>query len=230
VTIRNLHLERVAKRNLMPLYAWRLGEVVHRFKLDSKNLSEEDISRVQKNGESFYFTKVSRGEVSDLLCQYDLKLYRGPYGDLKDGKAWHELGPVIPDSVYLEASVSLCPLPVQGLQVLVIGHIALSDPDDRSCVPDTRTISAVQRMIVSKNDKQVGSKTCGAGKNDKQVSPKTRYEVLSRDEHTCQSCGVSAPNAILQVDHIIPRSLGGSNEMKNLQTLCMLCNIGKGAR
>lgn len=55
------------------------------------------------------------------------------------------------------------------------------------------------------------------------------WEVLARDKWKCLSCGRSAreDGVSLEVDHIIPRSKGGSDDMSNLQTLCKKCNIGK---
>ncbi|NTV45830.1 MAG: HNH endonuclease [Chlorobiales bacterium] len=55
------------------------------------------------------------------------------------------------------------------------------------------------------------------------------WSVLARDNWKCRSCGRSAKeNGItLEVDHIIPRSKGGTNDISNLQTLCKKCNIGK---
>lgn len=57
-----------------------------------------------------------------------------------------------------------------------------------------------------------------------------RYEVLKRDGSRCLLCGVSAKESVLHVDHIVPRSKKGSNEMENLQTLCWQCNNGKSNR
>ena len=31
----------------------------------------------------------------------------------------------------------------------------------------------------------------------------------------------------MTIDHIIPQSLGGSNELKNLQAMCKECNVKK---
>lgn len=63
------------------------------------------------------------------------------------------------------------------------------------------------------------------------LSKKIRFEVFKRDSFTCQYCGRSAPDIILNVDHIQPVSKGGDEEdITNLITSCFDCNSGKGAR
>jgi hypothetical protein len=59
------------------------------------------------------------------------------------------------------------------------------------------------------------------------VSKRTRFEVLRRDEFTCQYCGEKAPDVVLNVDHVMPVSLGGSDKPDNLLTACKSCNTGK---
>lgn len=60
------------------------------------------------------------------------------------------------------------------------------------------------------------------------VSPKKRMDVLERYKFKCAYCGASASDGVtLEVDHIVPVSKGGSNDMDNLQILCKPCNIGK---
>lgn len=61
----------------------------------------------------------------------------------------------------------------------------------------------------------------------KKLGKKIRFEVFKRDSFTCQYCGQSAPQVILEVDHIIPVSKGGDNELTNLITSCRDCNRGK---
>lgn len=63
----------------------------------------------------------------------------------------------------------------------------------------------------------------------KGLSKKIRFEVFKRDKFTCQYCGRKSPDVILQVDHIIPVANGGKNDMLNLVTSCVDCNLGKGA-
>lgn len=60
------------------------------------------------------------------------------------------------------------------------------------------------------------------------VMPALRWQVFQRDDWKCVSCGRKAADGIiLHVDHMIPRSKGGKDELENYQTLCHLCNIGK---
>jgi len=62
------------------------------------------------------------------------------------------------------------------------------------------------------------------------LSKKIRFEVFKRDSFTCQYCGKAAPDVILHVDHIEPRSKGGSDDIINLVTSCCDCNLGKSNR
>lgn len=61
----------------------------------------------------------------------------------------------------------------------------------------------------------------------KQIPKSVRFEVFKRDKFTCQYCGASAPEVILEVDHIKPVSKGGRNDIQNLVTACRDCNRGK---
>jgi hypothetical protein len=58
------------------------------------------------------------------------------------------------------------------------------------------------------------------------------WDVLARDNWKCCACGrTSQGEAVrLEVDHIIPRSKGGTDDLSNLQTLCRKCNGGKSNR
>ena len=64
----------------------------------------------------------------------------------------------------------------------------------------------------------------------KSISKKTRFEVFKRDSFKCQYCGRTAPDVILEVDHIVPVAEGGKNDLINLVTSCRDCNRGKGKR
>lgn len=62
----------------------------------------------------------------------------------------------------------------------------------------------------------------------KSLSKKTRFEVFKRDLFKCGYCGKEVgPGIILEIDHIIPVSQGGNNNMENLITSCFDCNRGK---
>jgi len=55
----------------------------------------------------------------------------------------------------------------------------------------------------------------------------TRRTAFARDGRRCRQC--SATGTVMHLDHIYPWSKGGSNDLDNLQVLCAVCNMAKGA-
>lgn len=65
-----------------------------------------------------------------------------------------------------------------------------------------------------------------AGKRRK-LSVEKSLAVFDSDGYQCVHCGTRKK---LTVDHIIPITKGGSDDMDNLQTLCHSCNARKGTK
>lgn len=61
------------------------------------------------------------------------------------------------------------------------------------------------------------------------VSGSIRYSVLKRAKYRCELCGAHESQIALHVDHIIPRSKGGPDDLSNFQALCQTCNTNKRA-
>jgi diadenosine tetraphosphate (Ap4A) HIT family hydrolase len=59
------------------------------------------------------------------------------------------------------------------------------------------------------------------------ISGTVRYEVFKRAATRCESCGISNEDRALEVDHIIPRNKGGTDNLSNFQALCYSCNSMK---
>lgn len=58
----------------------------------------------------------------------------------------------------------------------------------------------------------------------------SRLNVYARDESTCQYCGRRLPRSELNLDHVVPRSRGGSTSWENVVCSCVSCNLRKGGR
>lgn len=61
----------------------------------------------------------------------------------------------------------------------------------------------------------------------KPLQKKLRFDVFKRDGFKCQYCGNTPPLIVLEIDHIIPVSKKGTDEIDNLITSCFDCNRGK---
>ena len=60
-----------------------------------------------------------------------------------------------------------------------------------------------------------------------QISSTLRYQVFERAKRSCELCSIHEVQKALEVDHIVPRSLGGGDDISNLQALCYSCNAMK---
>ncbi len=57
--------------------------------------------------------------------------------------------------------------------------------------------------------------------------PKLRAMVLERDGGRCSCCGADLsprPGWLVEVHHVLPRSMGGGDDPRNLKTLCSDCH------
>lgn len=85
-----------------------------------------------------------------------------------------------------------------------------SNPEWRTWVKNRR--NRLKRKIIS----SLGSHTFG------------EWELLkSQYTFACPRCGKSEPEVSLTRDHIVPLSKGGSDNIENIQPLCLGCNLWK---
>lgn len=58
----------------------------------------------------------------------------------------------------------------------------------------------------------------------------SRINLMARDAFQCQYCARRPHRAELNLDHVVPRSLGGRSTWENVVTSCVDCNRKKGGR
>ncbi len=58
----------------------------------------------------------------------------------------------------------------------------------------------------------------------------SRRNIYKRDRYTCQYCGARPRTEELTIDHVIPRSMGGTSTWENCVLACLDCNAKKGNR
>ncbi|NMG09659.1 HNH endonuclease [Brasilonema sp. UFV-L1] len=116
------------------------------------------------------------------------------------------------------------PNPVQKLVRGLIRdliHQANSEKAGKSKKPKVKKSATTKFRVQPKQDNT---------KRSRHIPASVRVLVLHRDGYKCVFCGCTSQQVQLEVDHIVPFSKGGNNDLNNLQTLCRDCNRGKGAR
>lgn len=73
-------------------------------------------------------------------------------------------------------------------------------------------------------------RTASAGRTSTTIWKNMRILALQRDGHQCQIRGPRCIIAATQVDHVIPVSQGGTDQLPNLQSVCPPCHKQKTAR
>jgi predicted restriction endonuclease len=113
------------------------------------------------------------------------------------------------------------------LQKMVRGFLRdmINQTNDQK--PDKSSKPKRKKLVVENLELDPKSKK---NKRSRYIPASIRVSVLTRDNYKCRFCGRSSTKIQLEVDHIKPFSQGGSHEINNLQTLCIDCNRGKGAR
>ena len=67
-------------------------------------------------------------------------------------------------------------------------------------------------------------------KNASGKHTKTQWLAKLATYLNCPRCGVDLSTVQVHKDHIVPLVSGGTNDIDNLQPLCIPCNLSKGAK
>lgn len=60
------------------------------------------------------------------------------------------------------------------------------------------------------------------------IKRKKRAAIILRDGDICHWCDIPLDDNTRTLDHVIPSSFGGTNELQNLVIACSDCNEGRG--
>jgi 5-methylcytosine-specific restriction endonuclease McrA len=143
-----------------------------------------------------------------------------------DGQSWTQSG-VMTNQVMqmpvLVLNASYEPINICGARralVLVLKGVAKTEEEHGLMLHAQRSRMAMPSVIRLLEYRRIPHQTRAL----------SRKNILLRDRNTCQYCSVVLPSSELTLDHVIPRSRGGSSTWENLVACCHGCNRRKGNR
>jgi 5-methylcytosine-specific restriction protein A len=87
-----------------------------------------------------------------------------------------------------------------------------------------------QRCVEHASGWKTSPRTTSSGRTNQTIWKQQRAKALQRDQHQCQIRGPRCLGTATQVDHITPTHLGGTDQLPNLQSVCVPCHNQKTAR
>jgi len=102
--------------------------------------------------------------------------------------------------------------------VLVLKGLAMPEEENANFLHAARLVMRVPSVIRLLEYRRIPHQTRAL----------SRKNILLRDRNTCQYCGVVLSSGELTLDHVVPRSRGGSSSWENLVACCHECNRRKG--
>ena len=104
--------------------------------------------------------------------------------------------------------------------VLVLKGVAMAEESNGATMHAARVAMRVPSVIRLMEYRRIPHQTRAL----------SRKNILLRDRNCCQYCGTALPASELTLDHVMPRSRGGSSTWENLVACCHTCNRKKGNR
>jgi hypothetical protein len=142
---------------------------------------------------------------------------------------------------------------VRGGFLILAREAFVSREDAQAVVEHAGRIGALDDVEVDDDGRRFACRVSGwqadqaharSGMSRRSLDPEMRARVMRRFDFTCVRCsarpegdwsvydGRYAPRdgaCVLHLDHVVPLSLGGADAEHNIQVLCSVCNIDKGA-
>jgi 5-methylcytosine-specific restriction endonuclease McrA len=107
----------------------------------------------------------------------------------------------------------------RAIRLLTLGKVEVLEETDR----EIRSVSFVIRLpSVVRLLRMIRAR--------RQPLKFSRQNIYLRDNFRCQYCGVRVSSQELNLDHVIPRSKGGTSVWENVVCSCHRCNRMKGGR
>lgn len=92
--------------------------------------------------------------------------------------------------------------------------------DEQGCIHTVRMRIRIPSVLLLKHFDRIPSKEVKF----------SRQSLFERDGYTCQYCGQTYHPKDLNMDHVIPKHMGGKTTWENIVTSCIRCNSRKADR